>query len=271
MSLNIFRPMDTGEPQLDERGRLTGISRYQDVLRRGWKRFLVTGFMTLLGFAPLALGIAYAILSKSVLVLVPAALVGGAVSGPFTAGLYDVILRALRDAPGSWWGNYRKAFAQNWRGALLPGAVSGLFLGAAAFTGMLLYAWAPTLPGTLTTVLYLFSWLLFLLVSTLYWAQLALFEQRNTLRLRNALLFALKYFWAVLGVTLLQLVWWLAFVLFAPLSLLLLPLVGVWFALYAALFLLYNKLDTALGIEQQLTAHHPEQAPLYNQTTAPED
>ena len=99
--MNLFRPYDTGEPRRDARGRLIGIDRYQDVLGRNWKRFLLTGLVTLAGCLPLAAGIAYAILSSSILVLLPVSLAGGAIAGPFLACLYDNILRALRDAPGS--------------------------------------------------------------------------------------------------------------------------------------------------------------------------
>ena len=99
MAFNIFRPFGSGEPQRDARGRLIGIDRYQDVLGRNWKRFLLSGLCTLAGFLPFAAGVAYAILSSSVLVLLPAGLLVGAVAGPFLACLYDTILRALRDAP----------------------------------------------------------------------------------------------------------------------------------------------------------------------------
>ena len=74
----------------------------------------------------------------------------------------------------------------------------------------------------------------------LYWPQLVLFEQKNSVRLRNALLFTLKYSLPVLGAAALQLVAWLLMVLFAPWTLLLLPVAAVWFIPYAALFVLYD-------------------------------
>ena len=55
--MNLFRPYQIGEPQRDERGRLVGIDRYQDVLGRHWKRFFLTGLMTMLGCLPLAAGV----------------------------------------------------------------------------------------------------------------------------------------------------------------------------------------------------------------------
>lgn len=259
MAFNIFRPFGSGEPQRDARGRLIGIDRYQDVLGRNWKRFLLSGLCTLAGFLPFAAGVAYAILSSSVLVLLPAGLLGGAVAGPFLSCLYDTILRALRDAPGSWGQNYRKALAQNWRGALLPGALTGLFLAAGAFAGMMLFGWAEVWPSVGTICIYLFSWLLFFAISTLYWPQLVLFEQRNAIRLRNALLFALTYFLPVLGTTVLQLVFWLLMVLFAPWTLLLLPVAAIWFILFETLFLLYDDLEKAFRLEEQIAEQFPDQ------------
>lgn len=262
--MNLFRPYQTGEPQRDARGRLVGIDRYQDVLGRNWKRFFLTGLVTMAGCLPLAAGVIYAILSSSVLILLPAGLIGGAIAGPFLACLYDTILRALRDAPGSWAQNYKRSLSQNLRASLLPGALTGLFLAAASFAGMLLFFWSAVRPSALTILIYLFSWLVFLVLSTLYWPQLVLFDQRAAVRLRNALLFTVKHFLATLGAALLQLVWWLFLVLFAPWTLLLLPFVGVWFDLFVALFLLYNRLDQDFSIEESIAKAFPEQMPRYD-------
>lgn len=259
MAFNLFRPFGTGEPRRDARGRLIGIDRYQDVLGRCWKRFLLYGLVALAGFLPFGAGVAYAVLSRSVAVLLPASVIGGAVAGPFLACLYDGVLRALRDAPGRFGANLRRALRQNWRGALLPGAVTGLFVGAGAFAGMLLFAWRSAWPSAGTICLYLFSWLLFFAIASLYWPQLVLFEQSDRVRLRNALLFAIRYPRAVLGTAALQLVYWLLVVLFAPWTLLLLPVALVWFIVYAVLFLLYDDLDAAFRIEAQIAGQFPDQ------------
>lgn len=149
---------------------------------------------------------------------------------------------------------------QNARAALLPGAVTGLFLAAAAFAGMMLFFWSTVRPTAVMVLVYLFSCLVFLVVSTLYWPQLVLFDQRPMVRLRNALLFTVQNFWATLGTSLLQLVWWGLMVLFAPWTLLLLPFVGTWFDLFVALFLLYDRLDKAFSIEESIARAFPEQA-----------
>lgn len=187
--MNLFRPYQMGEPQRDARGRLVGIDRYQDVLGRNWKRFFLTGLLTLLGCLPLALGV-----------------------------------------------------------------------GAVAFAGMMLFFWSAVRPTLATVLLYWFSCLLFLVLFTLYWTQLVLFDQRAGVRLRNGLLFVLRYFWVTLGTGLLQLAWWVLMVLFAPWTLLLMPFVGSWFELFAALFLLYDRLDQAFAIEKSISRAFPEQA-----------
>ena len=85
--MNLFRPYRAAEPERDETGRLVGIDRYQEVLGLGWKRFFLSGLLTMAGCLPLTLGVGYAVLSKSALVLLPASLLGGAAAGPFIACL----------------------------------------------------------------------------------------------------------------------------------------------------------------------------------------
>lgn len=258
--MNLFRPYQTGEPRRDAQGRLVGIDRYQDVLGRSWKRFFLSGLAALAGCLPLAAGVGYAILAGNVPALLAAGLAGGAVAGPFLACLYDTVLRALRDAPGTWAQNYRRAWAQNRRAALAPGALTGLFLGAWVFAGTMLFLGGALRPDAVGVLVYLFSFVVFVALSTLYWPQLVLFRQRPGVRLRNALLFALKYFWPTLGVAALQAAWWVLMVLFAPWTLLLLSFAGVWFDLFVALFLLYGRLDEAFSIEKSIAAAYPGQA-----------
>lgn len=151
--------------------------------------------LTLLGFLPLIAGVFYAIAVSSVLVLSPRAILGGAVAGPFLAGLYDAVLRGLRDDPLPWKDAYARPWRQNWKGSLLPGALLGL-LGLYGFVGMLFW-WAQTPPSLGTLGLYLFGLLLILSVNSLLWPQLVLFEQTLSVHLRNCLLFTIKYFWRV--------------------------------------------------------------------------
>lgn len=55
----------------------------------------------------------------------------------------------------------------------------------------------------------------------------------------------------LMGVGLLQLVYWGIYILFAPWTLLILPIVGIWYILFLSQFLLYDRLNNAFEIEEQ--------------------
>lgn len=206
--------------------------------------------LTILGLLPLTAGILFAIGTSSILVLIPCAAVGGMIFGPFLSGLQDSLLRAMRDDPMPWWQNYKKSWKQNFLGSLVPGVLLGLMVGFFCFMGMMLW-WAQTSPSLGTILLFLFSALQTMVISQLYWSQLVLFQQSPAIRLRNSLLFTIQNFWRVMGVGLLQVLYWGIYILFAPWTLLILPIVGIWYILFLSQFLLYDRLNEAFQIEEQ--------------------
>ena len=234
----------------DETKRQTGFNRYKQLLGRHFGDWFKLNALTILGLLPLAAGIGLAIASSSILVLIPCSLLGGMIFGPFLSGMYDSLFRAMRDDPMPMWQNYQKSWKQNFLGSLVPGALLGLMVGFFCFMGMMLW-WARTVPSTGTILLLLFSALLTMVISQLYWSQLVLFQQSPVIRLRNILLFCIQNFGRVMGVGLLQLAYWGIYILFAPWTLLILPIVGIWYILFLSQFLLYDRLNNAFGIEEQ--------------------
>ena len=249
--MGLFFPED---PHFDENRRQTGFYRYRQLLSARFGRWWRINLLTLAGFVPLAAGIFYAVASSSLLVLLPCSILGGMIAGPFLAGMYDAILRGLRDDPLPWRDGYRRAWKQNWKSSLIPGALLGLALGTYTFMAMLFW-WAERAPSLGTVALYLFALLIVLILNTLYWPQLVLFRQKASVRLRNCLLFCVKHFWRVLGVGILQLGYWIVFVLFAPWTLLLLPVLGGWYILFLSQFLIYEQMDTEFCIEVSFENH----------------
>lgn len=238
------------DPYYDPDVRQVGFNRYKQLLSQHTFSWIKLNLLTVLGALPLAAGIGYAILSSSILVLIPVSILGGMIWGPFLAGLYDGILRGLRDAPESRWTAWRRSLRQNGRESLLPGGVLGLLIGMYAFMAALF--WWSAAPRTLgTIVLYLFSGALFFLLNTLYWPQLVLFRQTTLNRMRNIILFTAKYFWRMAGVTLLQLVYCLVYVLLAPWTVLLIPILGLWYITFLSQFFIYEQMDQELGIEEK--------------------
>lgn len=259
--MGLFFP---DEPNHFPNVRPVGFARYRQVLERDWKRFFLVDLLTLASLLPFGFGMGYAVLSSSVLVLIPVCILGGLIAGPGIAGMYDMILRGLRDNKDDWWHSYKKAMKQNFCASLLPGVVMCLFLGFTIFSVALL--WWSTIPPTIGTVLILaVSNLICTMVFSIWWPQIVLFDQRPGIQLKNCILFCIQNFWRTLGVAALQLAWWIIMVLFMPWSAFLVPFLGVWYILYLSNFLLYDQLNNAFRIEAQIGEAFPEQIPEYGE------
>lgn len=242
--------------------RLTGFPRYTEVLEQNIKKFLFTNLLTLAGLLPFGVGVSLALLSSSVLVLIPSCIIGGIFAGPALSCMYDAVMRALRDASGKCMGDYKRAWKQNWRQSILPGILFCLMLGCYIFMAMLFW-WSTRFPGWGTLALYVFSLLLFAMFFSICWPQITLFKQPFRQCVRNCLLFFLRFFPKLAGIALLQLAYWIVMVLFLPWSVMLMPLIGFWFILYTVNFLLYNTLNDCFQIEERIADAFPEQVPFY--------
>lgn len=239
-------------------GRAVGFARYREVLERNFKEFFLVGFITLVFLVPFGLGMLYAILTKSALVMLAASVIGGAVSGPGVACMYDIILRRLRNDKSDWWVCCKKSLRQNWRSSILPGVVQCVFLGFLIFSGALLW-WAEQ-PITIGTVLILLlASVLFMMVHSVWWPQVVLFDQRAGLQLKNAMFFILFHLGRALGAAVLQVAWWVIMFLFLPWTAFLVPFLSMWYILYLAVFILYRPMDEAFHIEDQINERFPGQ------------
>lgn len=259
----LFNP----DPHISNGQRPTGLLRYTDVLERNIKKFLFTNLMTIFGFLPFGIGTALAILSSSVLVLIPACIIGGIFAGPALSCMYDACMRGLRDVTGKCWKDYKHAWKQNWRQSVLPGIIFCLMLGFYIFMAMLFW-WSSRFPGWGTIAIYVVSLLLFTMFFSICWPQIALFDQSLRQCSRNCLLFFIFYFPRTAGISLLQILYWTVMVLFLPWSVMLMPLIGFWFIIYTANFLIYDKLNDSFQIEEQIAAAFPEQVPFYEDDEA---
>lgn len=247
--------------------RLTGFPRYTEVIEQNLKKFLLVNLLTIAGFLPFGAGVILAILSSSVLVLIPSCIIGGVIAGPALSCMYDAILRGLRDVSGNWWDNYKRAWKQNWKQGILPGILFCLILGFYIFMAMLFW-WSAHFPGWGTLALYLFGLLLFHMFFSVFWPQIALFEQPFRQCARNSLLFMIRFFPKTAGIAFFQMFYWILMVLLLPVSVFLLPLLGFWFILYTAVFLIYNTLNDCFQIEEKIGNAFPEQIPFYEDDEA---
>ena len=109
-----------------------------------------------------------------------------------------------------------------------------------------------------------FSLLIVTMVYSVWWPQVVLFSQRPVIQLKNCVLFILQNFWRTLGAAALQLGWWILMGLFMPWTAFLVPFLGVWYILFVSQFFLYDRLDAAFRIEEQIAESFPEQIPVYD-------
>lgn len=252
--MGLFFP-DAKEPDLPF--RKVGFARYREILEANYKCFFLVGFITLVFFIPFAAGAVYAVLTSSALVMLMAGVVGGAIAGPALAGMYDIILRRLRNDKGDWWVRWKKALSQNWQGAILPGMVQCVLLGMTVFVAaMMLRRQVPFSWGTLA--LLIFGCLLVTMIITVWWVQEVLFVQRLSIKLKNSLFFSVKHLGKSFGAAAIRVVWWLVIVLLLPWTAFLVPFLGVWYVLFLSVFILYRDLDEDFRIEEQILEKFPE-------------
>ena len=237
------------DPDYNEAYRMTGFNRYKQLLSFHAGNWLKVNLITTAGILPFAALCTYAILSSSSLVMLLGGLIGGAIFGPFWAGLHSVLIKGMMDAPGRFWENYRKSWKLNLKSSLLPGAIMGLFAGMFLFMAYMMYT-AVISPSLGTLALYFFGLLLYIFINTLLWPQLVLFDQTLVARIRNIILFGSKYLWKVLRVSALPLAWLIILFLFAPFTLLVIPCLGFWYVLFLSELILYEDLNRELHLEE---------------------
>ena len=77
--------------------RKTGIGRFFELVGRDMNGMFLANLLTCIGFAPVICLVYIGFLQNSLPVMLGSAAVGGLLAGPALAGMYDTVLRALRD------------------------------------------------------------------------------------------------------------------------------------------------------------------------------
>lgn len=242
----------TDEEAEEEPGamRKVGFSRFWELMGRDLWPFYKASLLCCLGFAPgFAAVVAGLFLAQPVLCVVGGVL-GGAFAGPFLCGLCDTVLRALRDEPGYWWHTYRTAWKQNWRDALIPGAILGLFGGLWPWLlyGMTMMQNVPTLVwicmivGAFLAMGYL----------SYVFAQIPLVSLSLKQILKNAGLFFIGCLPRTLGAAAVLCVYWGLVLLYMPYTLPVLLVTGFWLPVVIALLVLYVPLEKTFHLEKTI-------------------
>lgn len=236
--------------------RKTGILRFFEVVGRDLTGMFLANFLACLGFVPGICIVLFGFASGSLVVMVAGAVIGGAIAGPCLAGVYDTVLRALRDEPGYWWSTYRRAFRQNWKNSILPGIFYGLII---TLQVSLVY-FCVTMPargvqvGTGIWVGAILNLIVFHMLFTYMWPQVVLLNQPFHQTLVNSLLCMLGFLPHALAASLLQIVFWGIVILTMPLGVVLMVLLGFWFTTEICCQMITGDLERVFHVEAQIRA-----------------
>ena len=216
-------------------GRKVGIARFFELLGRDLWPLYKSGILCVLGFLPGTALAVFGMMAGSALLTVVGGVVGGLVGGPFLSGMIDTVLRALRDEPGYWWNTYKRAWKQNWRQSLVPGALLGLFVGSWAW---MLRAQAES--GNTSTALWVAS-LAGIFVCTGFFTWLL------------ALMF-FGFFPRTAAAALVLALYWGATLLYLPATILTILAFGFWLPVTIALMIVYPGLEKVFKLEETINA-----------------
>lgn len=230
--------------------RKTGAARYFEVLARDWGSFWKASLLCILGFVPWTLLVGIGVLGQNLLFTLAGGLVGGVIAGPALAGLHDTVLRALRDEPGYWWHVYKRAFKNNWRASMAPGALLGFLTGGQLFMFWCMLMGILSLDLVSSAMLAL-NLLLTGMCAPFVFGQLVLMDMNFLTLLKNSLFLALgNALWA-LAMAAVQILYWLAMLLLFPMSVLALAVLGFVPVTLFCQQIAWRIMDKVFGLEDQ--------------------
>ena len=229
-------------------GRKVGIARFFELLGRDLWSFYRASFLCCAAFLPGFAAVLFGLMAHAPLLCA----LGGALAGPFLVGLADTVLRALRDEPGYWWHTYKRAWRQNWRQSLVPGALLGLFLGG--WSAVLLHMVNDANPGTLMWVAAVVG--MFVCVGFFVWlfAQIPLVDLPLPELIKNAALMFFGFLPRTLAAAAITAVYWVVMLLTLPASIIVIVVFGFWLPVIPALMVVYPGLDKVFRLEETLKA-----------------
>lgn len=238
--------------------RKTGLARYFEILGRDAGSLFKAGLIVGVTYIPAGLLAGFGLFSLSMPVTLLGAGVCGLLTGPALTGLYDTVMRALRDEPGYWWHTYKRAMKANWKQGMVVGVILNLLVSMQIFC-----AWALLLGAMQSSLAFLaglaLNVLITSMVATCLLPQLVVLDAGLGTLFKNALFCAVGFAPRALAAALLQIVWWVLFLIFMPASAILVPFIGFWPIVLAATLLIYKPLEKALDLEARVAARREQQ------------
>ena len=231
--------------------RKKGLRRFIELFFRDGKQYLLANLICLLCFLPGVVLVCFGVYSGSLPFTLLAGAVLGIPAGIALSGLYDTILRTLRDEAAFWWPTYRRAIRQDLKLSVPSGALFGATLAAMVFV---IYWKQQTDPdaGAQSWAGIMLYCLLFTMLFTGLLPQLAVLDVSFGRLIKNSVFFMIGYLPRVALAAALELVYWGATAALFPYSTIFLPLLGFWFITLICCMIVYPPLDSTYHIEETL-------------------
>ena len=253
--------------------RKTGIRRFFELMGRDLQDMFLAHLLTCLGFIPAICLVGIGFLTKSLLVMGAGAVVGGMAAGPFLAGMYDTVLRALRDEPGYWWTTYRRAFHQNFKASILPGILYCVVITLQIFVVYFCFSMLAegVDAGTGLWVAAVLNLLVFQMLFAYMWPQVVLLDQPFPQTLANSLRCMLAFLPHALAAAIVQILFWGLVILSMPLGLLLMLVLGFWFPCEICCQIVSGDLEQVFHVEERIRARKDAELAAYASGEEAED
>ena len=221
----------------------------------------LANLLACIGFLPVICLVYIGFLANSLPVMLASAVVGGILAGPALAGMYDTVLRALRDEAGYWWVTYRRAFKRNFKASIAPGIFYCVVVTAQIFLvyfcfNMLSKGTNVGVPLWVATVLNL---LIFQMLFAYMWPQVVLLDQPFSLTVKNSINCMIAFLPHALAAALVTILFWGLVILCMPLGLLLMLVLGFWFQCEICCQIVYGDLNRVFHIEESIQKLHDAQ------------
>ncbi len=236
--------------------RKTGLGRVFELVGRDMNGMFLANLLTCLGFIPVICLVYIGFLMNSLPVMVVSAAVGGVLAGPVLAGMYDTVLRALRDEPGYWWTTYRRAFRQNFKASILPGILYCVVVTLQIFIVYFCFSMLAEgiNVGTGMWVAAILNLVVFHMLFAYMWPQVVLLDQPFHQTLANSIRCMLAFLPHALAASIVQILFWGLVILCMPLGLLLMIVFGFWFTCEICCQIVSGDLERVFHVEEQIRA-----------------
>lgn len=236
--------------------RKTGLGRFFELVGRDMNGMFLANLLTCLGFIPVICLVYIGFLMNSLPVMVVSAVVGGVLAGPVLAGMYDTVLRALRDEPGYWWTTYRRAFRQNFKASILPGILYCVVVTLQIFIVYFCFSMLAqgVNVGTGMWVAAVLNLVVFHMLFAYMWPQVVLLDQPFHQTLANSIRCMLAFLPHALAASIVQILFWGLVILCMPLGLLLMIVFGFWFTCEICCQIVSGDLERVFHVEEQIRA-----------------